>query len=202
MKNLKDELIESDLETAANEQIAKNIQNFGELVQPRHLEIETDRIIHERIQQACSCFNSFSTFKTPKGKLNLIINFSKVISMMLQETSKDGRPDGADMFFPCSVYALLQLKKQGGDAAQIASQFRTGLAYIRHFRQEAKMCGEDEYYFTTIESAVEFISNLNETYKTDLKLTEADLKYFQQRLNNQIMSLDEMLTKSFEETKA
>jgi hypothetical protein len=81
--------------------------------------------------------------------------------MMLQETSKDGRPDGADMFFPCSVYALLQLKKHDSDAAMIANCFRTGLAYVRHFRQEAKMCGEDEYYFTTIESAVEFIANLS-----------------------------------------
>lgn len=92
-------------------QIAKNIEVFGDLVQAHHLEIDKSRLVDERIKQACSCFNSFNSFKTPKGKLNLIINFSKVISMMLQETSKDGLPDGADMFFPCSVYALLQLKK-------------------------------------------------------------------------------------------
>lgn len=76
---------------------------------------------------------------------------------------------------------------------------------MRHFRQEAKMCGEDEYYFTTIESAVEFIANLSETYKTDLKLTESEQVYFSKRLSQPVpepMSIDDMLTKSFEETKA
>jgi hypothetical protein len=38
--------------------------------------------------------------KTPKGKLNLVINFAKVISLMLQETSQSGEPDGADLYFP------------------------------------------------------------------------------------------------------
>lgn len=36
--------------------------------------------------------------KTPKGKLNLVINSAKAISLMLQETSVSGDPDGADMF--------------------------------------------------------------------------------------------------------
>ena len=106
--------------------------------------------------------------------------------MMLQETSKDGRPDGADMFFPCSVYALLQLKKfetTEGIKDGVTSQFKTGLAYVRHFRQEAKMCGEDEYYFTTIESAVEFIYNLDKNYSSDLKLTEVDKAKFEIKLN-------------------
>jgi hypothetical protein len=66
-----------------NEKIGRNIEIFGLLVQPKHLEIDEDRIDEERIKQACSCFNSFNSFKTPKGKLNLIINFSKVIAMML-----------------------------------------------------------------------------------------------------------------------
>lgn len=46
------------------------------------------------------------------------------------------------------------------------------------------MCGEDEYYFTTIESAVEFIGNLHDSYQSDLKLTESDKVYFSQKLNS------------------
>ena len=45
------------------------------------------------------------------------------------------------------------------------------------------MCGDDEYYFTTIESAVEFIQNLWENYKSDLKLSESDEVRFTKRLN-------------------
>jgi hypothetical protein len=47
--------------------------------------------------------------KTPKGKLNLIINSAKAISLMLQETSVSGEPDGADLFFPTQIYAIFQL---------------------------------------------------------------------------------------------
>lgn len=66
------------------------------------------------------------------------------------------------------------------------------------------MCGEDEYYFTTIESAVEFIQNLGSNYKTDLKLSDSDQQRFERRINGQTevqptLSLDEMLTQSFDQ---
>ena len=84
--------------------------------------------------------------KTPKGKLNNVLNFCKVISMMLQESSKDGRPDGADLFFPCSVYALLQLKKYESSESKSTSMLKSNLAYVRHFRQESFLHGQDDYY--------------------------------------------------------
>ncbi len=98
-------------ETEHNAKISANIQRFGAFVEPRHLEIDESRLIQERVEQACVQFGNINKLKTPKGKLNVVLNFCKVISMMLQDSSKDGRPDGADLFFPCSVYALLQLKK-------------------------------------------------------------------------------------------
>jgi len=48
------------------------------------------------------------------------------------------------------------------------------------------MCGEDEYYFTTIESAVEFIHNLDKNYTSDLKLTEVDKAKFEIKLNGDV----------------
>ena len=45
--------------------------------------------------------------KTPKGKLNLVINFAKVVSLMLQESNTRGEPDGADLFFPALIYTVL-----------------------------------------------------------------------------------------------
>ena len=38
------------------------------------------------------------------------------------------------------------------------------------FRQESLLHGQDEYYLTTLESVIEFIQNLSETYRTNLKL--------------------------------
>ena len=94
--------------------------------------------------------------------------------MMLQETSKDGSPDGADVLFPCSVYALLQLKKYEVEGSNSTQLLKSNLAYVRHFRQESFLCGQDDYYLQTLESVIEFIQNLSETYKTDLLLKEGE----------------------------
>jgi len=77
--------------------------------------------------------------------------------MMLQDSSKDGRPDGADLFFPCSVYALLQLKKHEVAGSNSTSTLKSNMAYVRHFRQESFLHGQDDYYLQTLESVVEFI---------------------------------------------
>ena len=66
--------------------------------------------------------------KTPKGKLNLIINFAKVISLMLQETSKNGEPDGADLFFPAQIYAIFQSTE--------FNNLKSNIIYIKSFRVE------------------------------------------------------------------
>ena len=44
---------------------------------------------------------------------------------------------------------------------------KTNLVYIRMFRHESRLVGEDEYYLTTIESAVVFVQNMT---TGDLKL--------------------------------
>ena len=137
--------------------IRDNISKFGAFVKPRHLEIDESRLIEDQVQKACHQFTSINKLKTPKGKLNSIINFCKVISMMLQESSRDGTPDGADMSFPCSVYALLQLQKSEVEGSNSTKLLRSNLEYVRRFRQEDLLRGQDEYYLTTLESVIEFI---------------------------------------------
>jgi len=51
--------------------------------------------------------------------------------------------------------------------AEIYRFLKTNLAYIRNFRHEERLGGEDEYYLTSLESAMEFVQNLQES---DLKL--------------------------------
>ena len=36
------------------------------------------------------------------------------------------------------------------------------------------MTGQDDYYLQTLESVVQFVENLSETYQTDLKLEEGE----------------------------
>lgn len=64
------------------------------------------------------------------------------------------------------------------------------------------MCGEDEYYFTTIESAMEFIQNLGDNYKEDLKLTEGEGKRFEQKIAQTMLSSMRMDTESTPQNQA
>jgi len=70
----------------------------------------------------------------------------KVISTMLQESSRDGTPDGADLFFPCSVYAILQLQKHQIPDSNSTIMLKSNLNYVRYFRQESFLHGQDDYY--------------------------------------------------------
>mmetsp|Transcript_37778 Transcript_37778/g.27481 ORF Transcript_37778/g.27481 Transcript_37778/m.27481 type:complete len:130 (-) Transcript_37778:686-1075(-) len=100
-KNLYKELFSSTDEKQIDEQISHNIDIFSQFVTPERLEIKPSRINSEHIKLACSQLNNLNKFKTPKGKINLLINFCKTLTHMLKETSADGGPDGADTFFPC-----------------------------------------------------------------------------------------------------
>lgn len=51
---------------------------------------------------------------------------------------------------------------------------KSNLAYVRHFRQESFLHGQDDYYLQTLESVIEFIQNLSETYTSDLKLNDGE----------------------------
>lgn len=105
----------------------------------------------------------------------MLINFCRVISIMLQETSKDGQPDGADMFFPSCIYSFLQI-----DDRSILQDLPNNIQFVKHFRHQDRLSGEDEYYLTTLESVVEFIQNIS---PTDLKIQEDEYhKLYQQSL--------------------
>ena len=138
------------------------------------MEIDESRLLQEYVERACHQLGNINRLKTPKGKLNLVLNFCKVISSMLQESSRDGRPDGADLFFPCSVYALLHLEQFEVAQSSSSQLLKSNLNYVRHFRQESFLHGQDDYYLQTLESVIEFVQNLSETYRTDLKLNAGE----------------------------
>ena len=130
-KNLYNELFytfpeEQDL--INNELIASQIAKFRNFVLPRHLELKNARITEERIHQTTQLLDKLDSMKTPKGKLNIVINLSKVLSVMLAETTTKEERDGADLFFPSVIYAILQ--------ANNVMHLQTNLIYIRCFRVE------------------------------------------------------------------
>ena len=86
-----------------------------------------------------------------------MLNFCKVIAEMLKETAKDGTPEGADIFFPCTIYAMLKMKRNENEQSNSTTLLKSNLVYIRNFRFESLLHGEEDYYLQTLESAIEFI---------------------------------------------
>lgn len=78
------------------------------------------------------------------------------------------------MFFPCSVYAMLKLKKHEREGSDSTAFLKSNLVYIRNFRFETLLQGEEDYYLQTLENIVEFIQTLHDTYKENLKLDQGE----------------------------
>lgn len=92
---------------------------------------------------------------------------------MLQETSPDGQPDGADMFFPACIYSFMQIEEKS-----ILQDIHTNIQFVTNFRHQDRLSGEDEYYLTTLESIVEFIHGLS---NQDVKIPENEYKAMVQK---------------------
>lgn len=90
-------------------------------------------------------------FKTPKDKVIILINFVYILNTMINENSLKKKPSGADEVFPIVVYAIL---KSG------VCKLKSNMKYIKSFRHYSRLESAEEYYFTTISSAIEFIEKL------------------------------------------
>ena len=74
------------------------------------------------------------------------------------------------MFFPALIYTILQ--------AASCKFLKSNLVYIKSFRVELQ--GQEEYYITAMESALEFLSDLKQS---DLKMSEREAQNFDRICN-------------------
>jgi hypothetical protein len=89
-------------------------------------------------------------FKSPRDKIIILINFVYILTTMINENSKK-KSSGADEVFPIIVFAIL---KSG------IRKLKSNMKYIKNFRHYTRLESVEEYYFTTISSAIEFIENM------------------------------------------
>ncbi len=106
--------------------------------------------------------NEINQYKTPKKKCKILIDFCNIISSMVCENTKKSKLAGADEVFPIIVYTLIK-----GNI----NKLKSNINFIRHFRHSTRLESEDDYFCTTVSSAIEFIDNL--TYQ-NLNLTEEE----------------------------
>jgi hypothetical protein len=131
--------------------IEKKMKIIGSFIKPEHLDIDPKRLNHARIERAIGELQRMNKFKTPRDKMVLIMNSCKIIGLMLKETNKSKVAEGADMFFPCIIYALLK-----GCPKDVKSH----VEYIKLYRNPEMLESEDDYFLTTMSSAVDFVGNM------------------------------------------
>ncbi|KRX04340.1 hypothetical protein PPERSA_03580 [Pseudocohnilembus persalinus] len=144
------EILIDQYDNKLDNQIELNIKVF-EFLELKHFDIDIDIQNHPSYNKAKQFIKDINNEKTPKDKLTLLSNACQEISQLLATLSN--QITGADQFIPVFVYTLIQ--------AQPQRPF-SNLGFIRDFRQENRVQGSDQYYFTAFESALEFIEDINE----------------------------------------
>ncbi|CCD27206.1 guanine nucleotide exchange factor VPS9 NDAI_0K00170 [Naumovozyma dairenensis CBS 421] len=96
-----------------------------------------------------------NNFKAPRDKMVCILNSCKVIFGYLKHYepgSDDGDAKGADSFIPLLIYTILKSKVQF---------LVSNVKYIERFRLEEFLRGEESYYLSSIQAAIDFIMTLD-----------------------------------------
>lgn len=140
-----------ETELQENEMIEKKMKVIGSFIKPEHLDIDPKRLNHARVERAIGELQKMNKFKTPRDKMVLIMNSCKIIGLMLKETNKSKVAEGADMFFPCIIYVLLK---------GCPKDIKAHVEYIKLYRNPELLESEDDYFLTTMSSAVDFVGNM------------------------------------------
>jgi hypothetical protein len=145
-----------------------------QFITPTHLDINERHHDEEKFQQAIegvlirfhisytphvltsvlydSEIRKINAYKAPRDKLVCILNACKIIYSILNKASSEGHAAGADEFLPLLIYVVLKSNPP---------QMHSNIQYILRFRNPSKMITEAGYYFTHVESAIDFIENVN-----------------------------------------
>mmetsp|Transcript_39884 Transcript_39884/g.39468 ORF Transcript_39884/g.39468 Transcript_39884/m.39468 type:complete len:231 (-) Transcript_39884:74-766(-) len=83
---------------------------------------------------------------------------------MLKETNTSNEAEGADMFFPSIIYILLK---------GCPKDLKAHLDFIKLYRNPELLESEDDYFLTTMSSAIDFVGNM---IGDDLNIEKSEYK--------------------------
>lgn len=99
---------------------------------------------------------SVDDYKSPHDKLVCILNASRVINdvlkLALEDSGARGRPLSADDFLPILIFSVLRANP---------TRLVSNVEFVAEFRHPSRLNGEDAYFFTTLQSAVAFVSEIS-----------------------------------------
>ncbi|CAD8192982.1 unnamed protein product [Paramecium pentaurelia] len=148
MKPLCSKLISIDL--VKDREIEFSMKTYS-FVQAKHLEIDENIEKHKMFNQVVDLISKIDKVETPREKLNCIVNAGKQTSAIVNQMANN-QPTGADNLLPVLIYATLKAQPQ---------KAYSNILFVSYYRSPKRITGEDEYYFTTYESTLQFIEKLD-----------------------------------------
>ncbi|CAD8107469.1 unnamed protein product [Paramecium sonneborni] len=120
-------------------------------VQAKHLEIDENIEKHKMFNSVVELISKIDKVETPREKLNCIVNAGKQTSAIVNQMANN-QPTGADNLLPVLIYATLKAQPQ---------KAYSNILFVSYYRSPKRITGEDEYYFTTYESTLQFIEKID-----------------------------------------
>lgn len=120
---------------------------------PEHLDIIPDLIngkLHSFIVLSAKELAKINQYRSPRDKMVCVLNSCKVLFGLLKHNNKLN--GGADHFVPLLIFTLLK-----SDVPHLISNVR----YIERFRFPSFLMGENAYYLSTLQGAVNFILDMD-----------------------------------------
>ncbi|CAI4667065.1 BAQ_1a_G0039470.mRNA.1.CDS.1 [Saccharomyces cerevisiae] len=131
--------------------------------------------LNKFVHLASKELGKINRFKSPRDKMVCVLNASKVIFGLLKHTKLE--QNGADSFIPVLIYCILK-----GQVRYLVSNVN----YIERFRSPDFIRGEEEYYLSSLQAALNFIMNL-----TERSLTIEDHEDFEEAYQRNLKQLAE-----------
>ncbi|QEU60740.1 Vps9 [Kluyveromyces lactis] len=141
---------------------------------PEHLDIIPDLIngkLHSFIALSAKELAKINQYRSPRDKMVCVLNSCKVLFGLLKHNNKLN--GGADHFVPLLIFTLLK-----SDVPHLISNVR----YIERFRFPSFLMGENAYYLSTLQGAVNFILDMD---IDSISILETDKEFNKKYSQNQ-----------------
>ncbi|ODQ78090.1 hypothetical protein BABINDRAFT_40303, partial [Babjeviella inositovora NRRL Y-12698] len=176
-------LDQSHREDLTKDEVVKEKLKQFSWVELAHLDIhfeESDTFIDMAIGE----LSKINNYRAPRDKIIVLLNCCKIIFGYLKQTSTEG---SADSFIPVLIYIILKSK---------IPHFVSNINYIERFRDGKHLSGENAYYLSSLQGAVNFIETLD---KDGLTVSEEEFDlHFAEYLQREE---DELAAKEQEERR-
>lgn len=167
------QLLKIELDNEHQDDIDNDSKLHGKINEFKFIELKNldlpiiaEAKLNQFIKLASNELNKINKFKSPRDKLICILNCCKIIFGLLRYNNLE--KEGADSFIPLLIFIIIK-----SDITHLVSNVN----YIERFRFEELNTGEQSYYLSSLQGAINFILELDFDNLTIKDKTEFERQY-------------------------